>query len=118
MEAPVSSSTLNPLAPPFTSTRRATDHNTPLPPAATTIDPATERLFQNLSTYPFNSDAEFQSGLSAILGHPERRASPEEIEQNGDLMLKAQCFYFARYVSYERNHTVGRGAKAETFAEI
>jgi hypothetical protein len=87
MEATSSPSSLNPLAAPFKSTRPA-----PLP-APPTVN---EVIFHNLSTYPFEQDAEFQSGLSSILGHPATRASAEEAEQNADLVLKAQCFYFAR----------------------
>jgi hypothetical protein len=90
MEASSSPSTLNPLAEPFRSARPPTSN----PPLAT--DPAHEQLFHTLSTYPFHQDAEFQSGLSAILGHPETPTSPEEVEQNADLVLKAQCFYFSR----------------------
>jgi hypothetical protein len=90
MEASPSPSTLNPLAEPFRSTQPPTSN-----PSSTT-DPAHEQLFHSLSTYPFHQDPEFQSGLSAILGHPETPSSPEEVEQNADLVLKAQCFYFSR----------------------
>ena len=53
--------------------------------------------FSQLSTYPFDTDTEFQSGLATILGHPGMSATPEEISQSHDLILQAQCFYFARY---------------------
>jgi hypothetical protein len=94
MEASSSPSTLNPLAEPFRSARPPTSN----PPPAT--DPAHEQLFHTLSTYPFHQDAEFQSGLSAILGHPETPTSPDEVGQNADLVLKAQCFYFSRSDSH------------------
>jgi hypothetical protein len=82
--------TLNPLAEPFQSTHTGAGG----PP---TSDPANGLVFHHLSTYPFDQDAEFQSGLSAILGHPDTRASAEEAQQNADLVLEAQCFFFARY---------------------
>ena len=47
-------------------------------------------FFQQLEDYPWGSDAEFQSGLAAILG-PE--PSPEQAER---LNLRAKCFYYAR----------------------
>lgn len=85
--------TLNPLAQPFTSTRPPAF----IPPGGGGDDPTNELIFHNLSTYPFHTDDEFQSGLAAILGHPETAASAEEVEQHADLVLKAKCFYFARY---------------------
>lgn len=61
-----------------------------------TIQPNSEQLFEYISSYPFFSDQEYQSGLAAILGHPETPASEDEIAQNQDLVLQAQCFYLAR----------------------
>jgi hypothetical protein len=117
MEASSSLSTLNPLAEPFRSTRPPTSN----PSSAS--DPAThEQLFHNLFTYPFHQDAEFQSGLSAILGHPETPASPEEVEQNADLVLKAECFYFSRsdpHKPYHRHNsiTTSMNSLAETASD-
>ena len=47
-------------------------------------------FFQQLDEYPWESDAEFQSGLAAIIGPGP---SPEQAEQ---LTLHAKCFYYAR----------------------
>ena len=49
-------------------------------------------LFPQIEEYPWNSDEEFQSGLRAILGNI---SNPEQVEQ---LTLRAQCFYYSRYV--------------------
>jgi len=51
-----------------------------------------EQLFQQLDTYPWNSDEEFQSGLQAILG-PNSNS-----EQAEPLTLRARCFYYSRHV--------------------
>ncbi|KEF54674.1 uncharacterized protein A1O9_09116 [Exophiala aquamarina CBS 119918] len=58
--------------------------------------PSQTQIYHGLSTYPFAQDPEYQSGLATILGHPERAASPQEIEQEVELVLQVQCFYFAR----------------------
>lgn len=50
-------------------------------------------VFEQLDTYPWKSDAEFQTGLRAILG-----SNPSQ-EQAGYLTLRAQCFYYSRYVA-------------------
>lgn len=50
-------------------------------------------VYESLEQYAWDDDAEFQSGLSAILGS---NASPE---QASELALRARCFYFARHVS-------------------
>jgi Family of unknown function (DUF5572) len=55
-----------------------------------------ESIFTSLSHFPFDSDAEYLSGLSTILGHPSTHPSASEIAQNGELVLQAQCFYFSR----------------------
>ncbi len=47
-------------------------------------------LFQQLDTYPWEADLEFQSGLVAILG------SDPSSEHADLLTLRAQCFYYAR----------------------
>lgn len=51
-----------------------------------------EQLFQQLDTYPWDSDEEFQSGLLAILG-----PNPSS-EQAEPLTLRARCFYYSRHV--------------------
>jgi hypothetical protein len=48
-------------------------------------------LFKQVETYPWDNDAEFQTGLNAILGNS---TSPE---QRDELALRARCFYYARY---------------------
>ena len=55
------------------------------------IDDSGRHIFQQLDTYPWDRDAEFQSGLHAILG-----ASPSS-EQIEHLTLRARCFYYSRY---------------------
>ncbi len=52
-----------------------------------------EAKFYQLESYPWDSDAEFQSGLQAILGSDP---SPEQAEH---LTLRARCFYFSRYIA-------------------
>lgn len=47
-------------------------------------------VFQQLDSYSWDSDAEFQSGLRAILG-PD--PTPDQAQQ---LTLRARCFYFSR----------------------
>ena len=47
-------------------------------------------LFEQLENYAWDQDAEFQSGLNAILG------SATTPEQKEELSLRARCFYFAR----------------------
>ena len=53
-------------------------------------------IYTAISRYPFSSDAEYQSGLAAILGHPSTPATEEEIAAQRELVLQVQCFYFAR----------------------
>ncbi len=53
-------------------------------------------IFASLSHYPFDSDPEYLSGLSAIFGHPSIPPSALELSQNADLVLQAKCFYFVR----------------------
>ncbi|MCJ1259604.1 hypothetical protein MMC24_007443 [Lignoscripta atroalba] len=48
------------------------------------------QLFQQLDTYPWDTDEEFQTGLRAILGP---NPSPEQAEQ---LTIRARCFYYSR----------------------
>ena len=54
---------------------------------------ATDDVYESLDGYNWDDDAEFQSGLSAILGN---NSSPE---QASELTLRARCFYYARFVS-------------------
>lgn len=49
-------------------------------------------VYESLEKYNWDDDAEFQSGLSAILGS---NASPE---QASELTLRARCFYYTRYM--------------------
>lgn len=49
-------------------------------------------LFRQLDAYPWEADAEFQSGLLAILGVDP---SPKQADT---LTRRAKCFYYARYL--------------------
>ncbi|KAH0565627.1 hypothetical protein GP486_000985 [Trichoglossum hirsutum] len=51
-----------------------------------------DHLFEQVENYPWDQDADFQSGLEAILGPSP---SPEQVQ---GLTLRARCFY------YERKH--------------
>ena len=51
-------------------------------------------IFQQLEDYAWGSDPDFQNGLQAILGSDP---SAEQAEQAEYLILRARCFYFARY---------------------
>lgn len=62
-------------------------------PTAFPSEETNETVFQQLETYPWASDPEFQSGLRAILGQ-----DPSQ-EQAQHLTLRARCFYFSRYVA-------------------
>jgi hypothetical protein len=55
-----------------------------------------EHLFQHLEAYPWSTDAEFQSGLRAILGSTPPREAQEGSQQD-ELILQAKCFYYSRY---------------------
>ena len=47
-------------------------------------------LFQQVESYPWNEDSDFQNGLNAILGNSAS-------EQREDIALQARCFYYTRY---------------------
>ncbi|PQE09830.1 myb dna-binding domain protein [Rutstroemia sp. NJR-2017a BBW] len=47
-------------------------------------------IFKELESYPWESDAEFQGGLTAILGS---NSTPDRVRE---LTLRAQCFYISR----------------------
>ncbi|KAJ9641968.1 hypothetical protein H2201_004502 [Coniosporium apollinis] len=55
-----------------------------------TTSDASSNLYAQLDQYPWDTDADFQGGLAAILG---LTPSPE---QAADLTLRARCFYFSR----------------------
>ncbi|KAL2041723.1 hypothetical protein N7G274_005507 [Stereocaulon virgatum] len=59
-------------------------------PTALASQETKETVFQQLESYPWASDPEFQSGLRAILGQDP---SPEQAQH---LTLRARCFYFSR----------------------
>jgi hypothetical protein len=77
------------------------------PPAQ---QPDLTQIYLGLSSYPFVQDPEYQVGLATILGHPETPATAEEIEQNVDLVLQVQCFYFARKYDVPPVDPAGYGA--------
>ncbi len=65
------------------------------------VDVATDSVYARLASYPFDDDREFQAGLAAILGGagtPTPAAAGAGVPQRSDLVVQAQCFYFARYV--------------------
>lgn len=68
----------------------------PSPSAAIKTFADDPSMFQALYTYDFATDKEFQAGLDSILGHPDVALSNEEKLQQQDLILQAQCFYYAR----------------------
>jgi Family of unknown function (DUF5572) len=62
-----------------------------------------ETTFRNIYTYAWDQDSDFQSGLSSIRGHTCQASSDGLIGHDLDLLLQAQCFYFARYgISIEK----------------
>ncbi|KAH8723537.1 hypothetical protein GQ44DRAFT_710073 [Phaeosphaeriaceae sp. PMI808] len=58
--------------------------------SATTATDGLNDVYEALELYSWNDDAEFQSGLSAILG------SNSTPDQATELTLRARCFYYAR----------------------
>ena len=58
--------------------------------------PALEQIYTDLRSYPFATDSEYQLGLATIIGHPSTPATPEEVYEQPELVLQAQCFYFSR----------------------
>jgi len=64
----------------------------PQPATPTTTSPAD---LQRLESYPWNSDATFQAGLSSIL---DTQGNDLETPQREELVAKARCFYFLRWV--------------------
>lgn len=53
-------------------------------------------IYDQILTYPFYSDNDYILGLAAIFGHPDLIPTEAELRDNEDLVLQAQCFYFAR----------------------
>lgn len=51
-------------------------------------------LYEQLDSYDWDADGEFQSGLAAIL--QVQAGSTTSTEQREELTLRARCFYFAR----------------------
>jgi hypothetical protein len=49
-------------------------------------------LFNELDSYNWDADQEFQLGLKGILDS----ANAQTVDQKEDLVLRARCFYFAR----------------------
>ena len=41
-----------------------------------------DAVFDSLANYPFDTDSEFFSGLSSILGHPDIPPTPRELEDH------------------------------------
>lgn len=57
---------------------------------------ASQNIYAQVDGYQWDSDREFQGGLSAILG-----ANPSP-DQAVELALRARCFYFTRCVAPHR----------------
>ena len=55
-----------------------------------------DTVFNSLASYQFDTDSEFFSGLSSILGHPDIPPTPRELEDHATTVLQAKCFYFTR----------------------
>ncbi|KAB8342901.1 hypothetical protein FH972_022498 [Carpinus fangiana] len=84
-------------------------------------------VFQKLESYSWDTDAEFQSGLTAILGPEPATLSESRLH---DLTLHARCFYFSRTapqpvpsgpaggVPSEPPHSDEPEAKSLSFAEV
>ncbi|EKG19722.1 MYB DNA-binding domain protein [Macrophomina phaseolina MS6] len=53
-----------------------------------------ESIYAQVDNYPWDTDAEFQSGLGAILG------STASQDQAVELALRARCFYYSRKLPY------------------
>lgn len=81
--------------------------------------PSTSTLYNSILQYPWDQDPDFQSGLTAIMnsnnnnktsppgdGHDHdtnpktpqtKNLNPDiDTDRNNDLVIQAQCFYFAR----------------------
>jgi hypothetical protein len=54
---------------------------------------ADSSVYEQLDSYPWDSDQEFQGGLTAILGNDP------PAEQASELTLRARCFYYQRLVT-------------------
>lgn len=65
-------------------------------PLADPIATESQDIYNQISVYPFHSDNDYLLGLAAIFGHPEQLPTEAELRENEDLVLQAQCFYFAR----------------------
>lgn len=62
-------------------------------------------IFHNIYTYPWDQDSEFQSGLTSIRGgNTNQHSLKGTTEHDIDLLLQAQCFYFARYEIVPEGH--------------
>ena len=66
-------------------------------------DPDLEAVFSNIYNYPWNQDSEFRSGLASILGSNQGLDPDRPVYHDTDLLLQAQCFYFARLAALTRN---------------
>lgn len=89
-----------PLSPTRNPESNSSTQAAPVRPFASSSQPPLasprDHVYRSIQSYPFHSDPSYQSGLSTILGHPTTPASPSELTDNPDLILQAQCFYFAR----------------------
>lgn len=68
-------------------------------PAPTSSTSDSTDIYQRLSSYSFTEDPEFKLGLAVILGQPGTPATNEQVNRTDELVTKAKCFYFSKYVS-------------------
>ncbi|ERF77068.1 hypothetical protein EPUS_06286 [Endocarpon pusillum Z07020] len=71
------------------------------PPAVSTSQPSSapkdrDAIFSKIYNYPWAQDSDFQTGFSSIAGDTGRNASDNPVYHETDLLLQAQCFYYAR----------------------
>ncbi|KAF7512953.1 hypothetical protein GJ744_012056 [Endocarpon pusillum] len=71
------------------------------PPAVGASQPSStpkdrDAIFSKIYNYPWTQDSDFQTGFSSIAGDIGRNASGNPGYHETDLLLQAQCFYYAR----------------------
>jgi len=85
-----------PSAPTPTTTTRSSSTT---PTILSSTSSSESSLHQNLETYPWSTDPEFQAGLTDILNN--NSTSQPGPSQTEDLILHARCFYYTRYIAHQ-----------------
>ena len=72
------------------------------PPAVGASQPSTtpkdrDAIFSEIYHYPWAQDSDFQTGFSSIAGDTGRDTPDSPVYHEPDLLLQAQCFYYARF---------------------